>query len=192
MLPALSMPLLKITNKAKRVLLTFIALFLILLSGGYRLHSYRVLSFSKQPEQTDSTNTNIPTYISIEAGDINLAVESYTISDGTWHISPDKAVHMNESARIGDQSNIVIYAHNKPHLFGNLKHIQTGDRIVLTDSNGIHKSYIVNNTSVVSPNDISVIEPTDTELLTLYTCTGFADSKRLVVTAVPDIPELTI
>ena len=44
-------------------------------------------------------------------------------------------------------------------------------------------SYEVVDIKEVYPNQTEVIEETDDETLTLYTCSGFADSKRLIVVA---------
>jgi len=44
-------------------------------------------------------------------------------------------------------------------------------------------SYEVSDVKEVLPNQTEVIKPTDDERLTLYTCSGFADTKRLIVTA---------
>ena len=45
--------------------------------------------------------------------------------------------------------------------------------------------YKVNKITAVYPNQTQVIMPTKRETLTLYTCTGFYDEKRLIITAVP-------
>jgi len=45
--------------------------------------------------------------------------------------------------------------------------------------------YKVNKITAVYPNQTEVIMPTKNETLTLYTCTGFYDEKRLIVTALP-------
>lgn len=39
------------------------------------------------------------------------------------------------------------------------------------------------DTKEVLPESVEVVAPTTDETLTLYTCTGFADQKRLIVTA---------
>jgi len=46
--------------------------------------------------------------------------------------------------------------------------------------------YKVSDIKFVSPAQVEVIKPTANERLTLFTCSGFLDSKRLVVTALPD------
>jgi sortase (surface protein transpeptidase) len=41
------------------------------------------------------------------------------------------------------------------------------------------------NSAAVYPNQTEVLQTTKKEVLTLYTCTGFTDEKRLIVTAIP-------
>ncbi|OGM69990.1 hypothetical protein A2975_05285 [Candidatus Woesebacteria bacterium RIFCSPLOWO2_01_FULL_44_14] len=45
--------------------------------------------------------------------------------------------------------------------------------------------YRVEEINEVYPNQTQVIAPTTDERLTLYTCSGFADTKRLIVVAKP-------
>ena len=44
-------------------------------------------------------------------------------------------------------------------------------------------SYKIDTIKEVLPTQTEVIAPTDTAVLTLYTCSGFSDSKRLIVQA---------
>jgi len=37
------------------------------------------------------------------------------------------------------------------------------------------------------PSDTTYLLPTKVEILTLYTCTGFLDSKKLIVRAMPAV-----
>ena len=43
--------------------------------------------------------------------------------------------------------------------------------------------YMVNEILIVNPDQIDVINPTQDETLTLYTCSGYFDTQRLVVKA---------
>jgi len=44
----------------------------------------------------------------------------------------------------------------------------------------------VNKITAVYPNQVQIIAPTKNETLTLYTCTGFYDEKRLIVRALQE------
>ena len=52
---------------------------------------------------------------------------------------------------------------------------------VFTDSGWYQ--YEVGEITEVSPNKTEVVAPTENEILTLYTCSGFSDSKRLIIVA---------
>ena len=92
---------------------------------------------------------------------------------------------MSSSARVGEKGNIVIYAHNKATSFGPLAQIKIGDPITLKTRSGKNYSYGVYKIFMVNPNQVEVLQSKGAEELTLYTCTGFADSKRLIVKAKP-------
>lgn len=85
----------------------------------------------------------------------------------------------------GKGGNIVIYAHNKKNLFGNLTTAEYGDVIYIRTSDGTIQQYQIRKKFIVSPDHIEVVEPTSYEVLTLFTCTGFADSQRLIIQAYP-------
>lgn len=59
------------------------------------------------------------------------------------------------------------------------------DLIQIEFSDGSMKDFKVKYTFEVSPNESSIIENTDFAQLTIYTCSGFLDSKRFDVIAVP-------
>ena len=50
-------------------------------------------------------------------------------------------------------------------------------------SNGEERNFLVEYTSVVDPNQTYILSQTKDKGITLYTCTGFLDTKRFVVTA---------
>jgi len=52
---------------------------------------------------------------------------------------------------------------------------------VLTESNWFE--YSVEKIKEVKPDDLEVIKPTKDEILTIYTCSGFNDNKRLIIVA---------
>lgn len=116
---------------------------------------------------------------------IRLPVTLGGYINGTWLVSSTHASYIGQSALPGTPGNIIIYAHNKPNLFGPLQKLKGSEEITLTTRDGITHRYRVTNISVVKTQDTRLLQPTRTETLTLYTCTGFLDSKRLVVRAEP-------
>lgn len=160
---------------------------LSIITGIYLDSRTKVLSFTEDiPVVTDKNITApIPTNIKIKSAGIDLPIIRSNIEKGIWEISDNSASYLGTSARPGEGGNIVIYGHNKKDLFGNLKDsIKIGDDVeILTKDN----KYIYNISEIltVNPDNISVVLPTKYEVLTLFTCSGILDSKRLVVKARP-------
>ena len=84
---------------------------------------------------------------------------------------------------MGQAGNVVVYAHSQPQLFGRLKELQLSDEIWLTDQNGQEFIYQVVSQEVVSPQAVEILSSANESILTLYTCAGPNDSKRLVIKA---------
>ena len=70
-------------------------------------------------------------------------------------------------------------------MFGPIRWIEKGAEIEINDENGNKYSYVVSETLEVSPDKIEYVLPKNEEILTLYTCSGFLDSKRYIVIARP-------
>jgi LPXTG-site transpeptidase (sortase) family protein len=137
----------------------------------------RALLSSKQAQ-------NLPTKIIIPKANIDLLVTPSKIINGYWETSEKTASYGLGSGTPGTKSNAVIFAHAREGLFFNLKNVQAGDTIYVFTKSMWYK-YKVNKITAVYPNEIQIIQPTKKETLTLYTCTGFNDEKRLIVIALP-------
>lgn len=87
------------------------------------------------------------------------------------------------SALPGRSGNSVIFAHAKKNLFLPLRNIKINDLIYVVTENNHWYSYAVIEKREVFPNQVEVIASTDDKILTLFTCSGFADTKRLIVRA---------
>ena len=177
------------TQKKQGVLFLFLGLFFILLFSGWRFSRARILSFrDAYPEDkkvAEKTEESRPTFIKIPSVGINLAVEESAIKNGVWEISYEGASHLDKSANPGQNGNVVIYGHNKNQLFGPIRWVEAGNTIEITDNGGKKYEYKIVKTLVTTPDDISYVLPKDKETLTLYTCTGFLDSKRFIAIAEP-------
>jgi sortase A len=75
------------------------------------------------------------------------------------------------TARVGETGNLGIAGH-RDGFFRGLKDLEAGDEIDLLRPSHTDK-YVVENIQVVSPNDVSVLNPTQTPYLTLVTCFPF-------------------
>jgi sortase A len=98
--------------------------------------------------------------------------------------------HVPATALPGQKGNAAFAGH-RDTFFRQLKHVREGDEIVVTTTAGRHH-YVVRDTRVVLPNDVSVLDPTTAATLTLVTCYPFnyigSAPKRFIVRAslVPD------
>jgi LPXTG-site transpeptidase (sortase) family protein len=171
-----------------------IALFaigLILLSKSQEANTVSSRTFANEPVNVQGFNnedglqsTPVPKKVVIPALGIDLEVERSAIVDGYWKVYEDKAGWGEGSGYPGQIGNQVIFAHARKGLFLPLQSIKVGENIyVLTDTSWF--VYEVYERKEVNPNQTEVIEPTDEEILTLYTCSGYEDSNRLIVKARP-------
>jgi LPXTG-site transpeptidase (sortase) family protein len=84
-----------------------------------------------------------------------------------------------ESARPGYAGNFVATAHvdwgGKLGVFWGLNELQPGDRITVTDTDGVDHTYAVEWNKAVSPEDaplMDIVGPSHDAIMTLITCTG--------------------
>ncbi|GAC1391933.1 MAG: hypothetical protein NVSMB46_06230 [Candidatus Saccharimonadales bacterium] len=119
---------------------------------------------------------NIEIKMSIIEGD-TLAVLNKNV--GVWH-------------QTGETRNNYVLAGHRLQYFRSvnqslyhLSDLKLGDSTIYLIKNGVPQKYRVINISVVSPEDIAILKPTSTPLLTIYTCNDFENHSRLVVSAVP-------
>ena len=92
--------------------------------------------------------------------------------EGTDPAILERAVgHIPGTALPGDPGNAAFAGH-RDTFFRSLERVRAGDEIVVTTYSGRHR-YVVRDTRVVSPRDVSVLDPTPGPTLTLVTCFPF-------------------
>ena len=100
----------------------------------------------------------------------------------------DSLGHEPDTAYIGEQGNCVIAGHRNytfGKYFNRLDEVKVGDLIYVDTRTGT-KEYSVTEIKVVEPTDISILEDTGEEQLTLYTCTPiYVATHRLIIIAKP-------
>lgn len=143
-------------------------------------------SFKDEPVRVEGLVSEeegeLPNRILISDLKIDLPVKPAKIINGYWEVFPDTAAWGEGSGLPGVPGNQVIFAHARYGLFLPLKSIKVGMKVnVKTDSREF--SYEVKEIKQVYPKELEVIAPTSDETLTLYTCSGFNDTKRLIVIA---------
>ncbi len=120
----------------------------------------------------------------LEIPKINLT--TYILSE-TNKETLDKSVTKFYGPKVNGVGNLCITGHNyhKERMFGDLKDVEIGDTIYVTETNGNTIEYTVYEINKVSPNEVECLSQ-DTggeRQITLITCTAGA-LKRLVVKAI--------
>jgi LPXTG-site transpeptidase (sortase) family protein len=100
----------------------------------------------------------------------------------------NKAAHYPTTSWPGGGTNIYLYGHARDGMFIKLWDARLGDEIVLTLVDGSQRRYVVSRIlPAVRWNDMSVLDPTPTEQLTLQTCTTYEQTApRFLVIAIPE------
>lgn len=125
-----------------------------------------------------------PLRILIPKHNVDLSIVEARVINGYWELSETTASHGIGSVNPGERGNSVVFAHARDELFGPLRNIKKDEDIYILTKDRWHR-YRVEEIKLVDPNQIEVIAPTNYETLTLFTCSGFLDTKRLIVTAKP-------
>lgn len=157
----------------------------------HQVSAQGITSFSQEPVSVDKKllgdagnqkSHDSPLRIVIPAVAIDLPVKEAKVVDGYWEVFPDSANFGLGSAYPDQDGNQVIFAHAREGLFAPLKKVTVGEQIYVFTANKWY-TYQVDSIKDVSPSDLSVIGPSDNARLTLYTCSGFSDNQRRIVSA---------
>lgn len=126
-----------------------------------------------------------PERIIIKSIKLNLPIEIAQKKGNYWPTTHNGVSYLSSTPIPGENGNSVLYGHNWTSIFGSLPKVKPGQTLEITYSNGKSKRFVIENTAEVDPSQIQIINPTNDIRLTIYTCTGFLDSKRFVVVAKP-------
>jgi sortase A len=121
------------------------------------------------PRAVGTTGTTNGIIGRLEAPRLGISVIT---REGTDASTLERAVgHIANTALPGEAGNSGFAGH-RDTFFRRLRYARAGDRIVVTSVSGRHE-YVVRDTRVVSPKDVSVLDPTPEPTLTLVTCYPF-------------------
>ena len=134
--------------------------------------------FAKNKKESEVVRIIIPDR------DIDLEVKHAKLNQGYWETSETSASHGEGTANPGEKGNVVVFAHAREGFFYNLKDAKKDDVVYVFTKDQWYK-YKVSEIKNVYPNNVEIVAPTDNEVLTLFTCSGFFDEKRLIVKALP-------
>lgn len=140
-------------------------------------------NFEPLPIKACRNVTYLPRVIRIPSLNKTLPIIPATIDNGKWTLT-DKGVSYLTSSKIpGEEGNGIMYGHNWQTLLGGLEKIKPGSKIEVEFTNGMKRTFIVQVSAHVSPDQTSVLKQSHDKRLTLYTCSGFLDTQRFVVVA---------
>ena len=159
---------------------------LLLLFGTYLVferYNPKRLGFDKIDQTSISSIKAYPKKITIPVLSIELEIYPAKIKNNNWDATTKGVSYLSSSPVPGEAGNSILYGHNFPNLLGNLPKIKPGDEIKVTLSDGQKRTFVVEYTSVVTPGQTEILKSSNDIRITLYTCTGFLDSKRFVAVA---------
>ena len=151
----------------------------------WQRHNPKSLAFATTVVESSNSSQKVQTPLRLEILDsgIDLPIVSTKSSEKNWETTDKGVTYLTTSPVPGQLGNSILYGHNWSNLLGNLKKVKPGQIITVTYSDFSKKQFEVKYKMEVSPDDISILDNTADSRITLYTCSGFFDSKRLVVVA---------
>lgn len=154
-------------------------------------------SIADSPLQIDFTGWSAKRIAAFERGNPPLAVLRISkvhleapVLEGTDELVLNQGVgHIAGTMAPGERGNIGIAGH-RDGFFRALKDVNVGDRIELETLRGTD-AYVVDRIVVVSPNEVSVLQPRQQPSVTLVTCypfyfVGSAPQRYIVQASAPD------
>ena len=139
---------------------------------------------SETSSDTKQTKEQLPVRITSQAVGIDTPIYPAVVNNNVWETTKAGASYITTSPLPGQKGNSVMYGHNWSNIFGNLTKAKIGQEITVTFGNGTIETFEVAYISEVSPEASSILAPSQDNRLTLYTCSGFLDTKRYVVVAI--------
>ncbi len=147
-------------------------------------YSPKHLSFDNYMSEATISSKALPAQIIIPSLKINLPVYPAQIKGNSWEATDKGVSYLVSSPVPGDYGNSILYGHNWASLLGPIVTIKPGARLEVVMTDHTKKVFVVKFVSVVTPDETHILEASNDTRITLYTCTGFLDSKRFVVTAI--------
>ncbi len=135
-------------------------------------------------EVSSSAISGYPTRIIIPKLDLSVPVFAVPYAEESWTVPTGGAAILTNPTAVGARGQ-VIYGHNWRSVFASLTKANPGDIIATEYANGQRKLYTVTEVFTTDSTDPSALTRGSDTSLSIYTCTGWLDSKRIVVVAEP-------
>lgn len=171
-----------------RIAYTSVALGIVMMiySAALMVQRYNParLRFASAPAAVTTGASNVrPVRIVVKPAGIDTPVATVPAFPNRWETSTSGASYLETSPVPGTKGNSIVYGHNWASIFLNLTKVKPGDFVEVYMNDGSRRVFGVTATQTVSPKDVEVLKSSNDQHLTLYTCTGFLDTKRFVVSA---------
>jgi len=173
-------------------LFLFIGILCVVFLGMLLYQRYRPnpLAFAKSSDtmvlSESTTEHGLPVRLQIPNTAIDLFVFPASVNGTTWETTDIGVSYLKSSPLPGSTGNAIFYGHNWPNLLGRLKNTNVGDTIEVSFADGSSVLYTVEFITIVKPEQTKILDNSEDSRLTIYTCTGFLDQKRFVVTAIKE------
>lgn len=141
------------------------------------------INYSELASKSAESAISEPIGISISSAGIALPILPVEIKGTKWEATTKGISYLKTSVVPGEVGNSILYGHNWPNLLGNLTKVKPGEKITILYADNSSRDFLVEYTAQVKPEDTSVLKNSDDSRITVYTCSGFFDSKRFVVVA---------
>jgi len=170
-------------SSSLRFSMVFMILGLLLVVGGGLVQLRHMgLSVWQVEASVVPVKGNMPVAIGWQAHITELIPTALVL--GEWPLLTEKGHYLVDSARLNEKGNVIVYGHNTPTVLGWLLRVKVGEVIQLFGQDEQVYSYKVASIQDVEADDVSWLRPTDTSVITIYTCSGWFDQHRRVVRAV--------
>lgn len=165
------------------ILVIFVSLFII-----YRRNDPDRLSFKINQEVTENSaesEEETPSILNIRELGIAVPVIPAHLNINKWEVTSEGVSYLVDTPLPGEKGNAIFYGHNWGSILGNLTRAMPGQRVEVVFTNGRIIEFEISLVQEVTPDETSILNQTSDTRLTIYTCSGFLDQKRFVVTAIP-------
>ncbi len=161
----------------------------------------RATAIAPQPTQTPAPVLSLPTVQSAlettllaPTAGIRSTVVDVFLNGTSWDVSSlgDRVGRLQGTAAFGASGNLGLAGHiemadGRPGIFARLNQVSLGDPVIIKRG-AREKRYQVTDIRLVWPDDLTVLHPTDSDRLTLITCSEYnfwqdVYRKRFVVVA---------
>jgi sortase A len=115
----------------------------------------------------------------------SISVEAPVVEGDDWEALKQGAGHHIGSANPGESDNCIISAHNDifGEIFRDLPDVELGDEVFIYTTSQVYR-YVATQKRIIEPDDVSVMYPASSPVLTLISCYPYGiDSHRIVVIA---------